>query len=109
MALRTFQAIAMVPHLNTLQKQSETRCELVIFKTRVSPMKSQTIPRVELLASLIIARLMSNVYEVLTNILQTEERCCCTDSRVALRWIQSTSKEYKLILQIPHGQETIII
>ena len=72
------------------ESDSETHCKLVTSKTRVSPVKSKTIPGLERLASLITVRLISKVYEVLKSILRMDERCCWTDSRVALTWIQST-------------------
>ena len=37
----------------------------VVSKTRVSPLKSQTIPRLELLSALLLARLVSSVVESL--------------------------------------------
>lgn len=45
----------------TIESGSETHCQLVTSKTRVAPMKIQTIPRLELLACLITARSMDQV------------------------------------------------
>ena len=38
-----------------------TYLEFVVSKTQVSPLKAQTIPRLELLSALLLARLISNV------------------------------------------------
>ena len=78
---------------------SEIHCQLVTSKSRVAPMKTQTIPRLELLACLITARLMAQVHEALKDVLRVDSRYCWSDSSIALAWIQSTSKEYKPFVQ----------
>lgn len=67
----------------------------VKFKTRVVP---QTIPRLELLSALRLARLISKVSDCLARLLQLASMKLFTDSRVALFWIQS-DKEWKQFVQ----------
>ena len=62
-------------------------------------MKTQTIPRLELLACPIKARIMAQVHEALKAALRVDSRYCWSDSSIALAWIQSTSKEYKPFVQ----------
>ena len=79
---------------------SEIHCQLATSKSRVAPMKTQTIPRLELLAYHgITARLMAQVHEALKDVLRVDSRYCWSDSSIALAWIQSTSKEYKPFVQ----------
>ena len=78
---------------------SETHYQLVTSKTRVCPMKLQTMPRLELLACLITARLITQVHEALKCVVQIDNRYCWSDSSVALAWIRSTSKEYQPSVQ----------
>ena len=47
-------------------------------------MKEETIPRLELLAALIVARLTSHVGEALEPEVNINEMTCWTDSKVAL-------------------------
>ena len=52
------KAYAAVIYL-VIQTPIETRVQFVVSKTRVAPIRSQTIPRLELLSALLLARLMS--------------------------------------------------
>ena len=71
----------------------------IVSKTRVSPLKVQTIPRLELLSAVLLARLVVNVTTSLSNRLILEEPRCFTDSQVALFWIRGTVKEWKPFVQ----------
>ena len=62
----------------------ETR--LVAAKTRVAPIKQQTIPRLELLGALILARLLRSVIVQLKEVSQVY---CWTDSMTVLQWIRN--------------------
>ena len=80
-----------------IESEDEYRTSLVAAKTRVAPSTSVTIPRLELLAALILARLVSAVREALTKI-HTEDVFCWTDSITVFHWIQS-DKEFKQFVQ----------
>ena len=56
-------------------------------KTRVSPLKMQTIPRLELLAALLLAQLMDSVTRALKSELSLSEPHCFSDSIVPVYWI----------------------
>lgn len=71
----------------------------VVSKTRVSPLKVQTIPRLELLSAVLLSRLVVNVMTCLTTRLKLEEPRCFTDSQVALFWIKGVEKEWKPFVQ----------
>ena len=47
--------------------------EFVVSKTRVSPLKVQTIPRLELLSALLLARLLTNVADSMKSRLPLQE------------------------------------
>lgn len=69
----------------------------IVAKTRVAPLKTQTIPRLELLSAVLLARLVWNVTESLTVMLDLEEPRCFTDSQVALFWVKGTGRDWKLM------------
>ncbi len=73
--------------------------KFVASKTRVAPLCGQTIPRLELLSALLLARLMDTVISSLSAQLHLAEPVCYTDSKVALFWIVGSEKEWKQFVQ----------
>ena len=71
----------------------------VASKTRVAPLSNQTIPRLELLSAVVLARLMHSVKEALTSEIKISRLVCWTDSKVAWYWIVQSTKEWKQFLQ----------
>ena len=88
------QAYAAVVYL-ALQTDSGVIVQFVVSKTRVAPLQSQTIPRLELLSALLLSRLIASEIDNLKSTLPPIEVRCYTDSKVALYWIQGTNKEWK--------------
>ena len=68
-------------------------------KTRVSPLKTQTIPRLELLSALLLSRLVTSVTQALEGELQLSVPNCFTDSTVTLFWIKGVEKIWKAFVQ----------
>ena len=65
----------------------------VTSKTRVVPLKSLTIPRLELLSAVLLARLVVTISDSLSTWMELEERRCFMDSQVSLLWIKGTGKD----------------
>ena len=63
--------------------------ELLTSKTRIAPMKAQTIPRLELMSAKILAKLMSTVKEALEHSVQFSGVYYWLDSKTALCWINN--------------------
>ena len=68
-------------------------------RSRVAPLKQETIPRLELLAALMLARLISHVGEALEREVDIADLTCWTDSKVALAWIKGEEREWKPFVQ----------
>lgn len=68
---------------------------LVISKTRIAPLAKQTIARLELLAALILSRLVDRVRVALLPVIKVDEVYCWTDSMTTLHWIKGVGREYK--------------
>ena len=66
-------------------------------KARVAPLAGQTIPHLELLAALILARLVSRVQAALEPIVNVDDIFCWTDSMTTLCWIQGVDKGIQAI------------
>ena len=87
------QAYAAVVYLRTVYADGSVTVRLIASKTQVSPVKSQTIPRLELLAAVILTRLVIVVRESLL-MLGDMDLHYWTDSKVVLLWICS-NRSYK--------------
>ena len=68
-------------------------------KSRATPVKEETISRLEILAALIAARLIRQVGEALEPEVDVNEMTCWTDSKVALTWIKDKEREWKPFVQ----------
>ncbi|XP_062540966.1 uncharacterized protein LOC134209009 [Armigeres subalbatus] len=68
------------------------RCALVASKTKVSPLKPLSIPRLELQAAMLGARLAQSIGSSLT--LQIDSRFFWSDSSTVLSWLRSERRRY---------------
>ncbi|XP_062713668.1 uncharacterized protein LOC134290526 [Aedes albopictus] len=73
-------------------KDGIVECNIVAAKTRVAPLKFLSIPRLELQAALIGARLARSVSEALS--VQISHRFYWSDSQDVLFWIKSDHRRY---------------
>lgn len=71
----------------------------VVTKTRVAPLKKQSVPRLELLSAILLARLMDAMKSNLSSELEISSCHCFTDSRVALCWIRNVERSWKPFVQ----------
>ena len=78
-----------------IRSPNSTQVQLIASKTRVAPLKQQTIPRLELLAALILARLAARIKTTLEQCLVVSRIRCWTDSKNVLYWIKGKHKEWK--------------
>ena len=70
--------------------------KFVAVKTRVSPSIKCTIPHLELLSALLLAKLVTSVQQALECETTLSEPICFTDSKVALYWILGFNRESKV-------------
>ena len=82
----SFQAYAAVIYLHSLSDDEPPRINLVAAKTRVAPLKQISLPRLELCAATLLARLTMRVVQAL-NLPQSEVRLW-SDSTIVLSWLQ---------------------
>jgi len=71
---------------------------LISAKARVAPLRSSTIPRLELMAALMAARLAKTIYEEFKEKPQSME--LWSDSKVVLRWLHSDSSLMKVLVGV---------
>ena len=91
-------AYAAVVYL--VEETYDHKCSsFVVSKTRVSPLKALTIPRLELLSAVLLARLIATVSESLSTRMELSEPRSFTDSQVSLFWIKGTGRDWKPFVQ----------
>lgn len=84
---------AMV-YLKIPKEEGSATTSLVAAKARVAPLKRVTIPRLELLAALLAARLLSHVKSAL-GLPDSCSYTCWSDSQVALAWLRGDPSRWK--------------
>ena len=78
-------AYAAVIYVRTVSTQGKTSVQILASKTKVAPIKKQSIPRLELMAALLLSRLAHTIVTVLHMEIKT---FYWTDSMSLLYWIQ---------------------
>ena len=94
----SFGVYAAVVYL-LMETERKYSVRFLAAKTRVSPLRRQTIPRLELLSALLPSRLMTSISQGYENELKLLPPRCFTDSKVVLYWIQGIDKEWKPFVQ----------
>ena len=87
----SYQAYAAVVYIRSVLSDGSVDTQIVSSKTRVAPIKQQSIPRLELLGALILSRLSHSVISSLPSHVET---FYWTDSMTVIYWIQN-SKPWK--------------
>ncbi|GFW90775.1 integrase catalytic domain-containing protein [Trichonephila clavipes] len=77
--------------------KSETLVRLITSKSRVAPIKSLTIPRLELCTAVLLAKLVKRVVAALQ--LETAELYLWSDSMIVLAWLRKEPMDLKTFVQ----------
>ena len=91
----SLNAFAAVIYLRVITR-SETSVKLICSKSKVSPMKKLTIPRLELLSCVLLSKLVNSTTNALKDEFVIDCIYCWSDSQIALHWIKNIKKEWKL-------------
>ena len=94
----SMRAYAAVVYL-VAQSESQMWVRFFASKTRVTPCQQLTIPRLELLSVLLLARLIDSITKSLSSNFSLKNPTCYTDSQVSLCWIIGVNKEWKQFVQ----------
>ncbi|KRZ74085.1 Adenine phosphoribosyltransferase [Trichinella papuae] len=86
-------AYAACAYIRVESMDHQMSANLVISKNRVAPLRQISLPRLELMAALLCARLKKYLEKELT--LPIQETICWSDSRVALAWIKGVPARWK--------------
>ncbi|XP_049882518.1 uncharacterized protein LOC126378330 [Pectinophora gossypiella] len=86
-------AYAACVYLRSVNDTGKVVTNLLCAKTKVSPVKPQTIPRLELCGALLAARLSAKVLKALR--LNIDKKFYWCDSSVVLGWLSSQARDLK--------------
>ncbi|XP_035898309.1 uncharacterized protein LOC118505923 isoform X1 [Anopheles stephensi] len=75
-----------------IQAEGTVRCKLVMSRSKVAPLKRQTIPRLELMAAVLGARISHTILE--THSLKIDKCTFWSDSKTVLSWINSEQHRF---------------
>ncbi|XP_062701620.1 uncharacterized protein LOC109433489 [Aedes albopictus] len=85
-------AYACVAYIRSSYEDDEPRCTLIAAKTKVAPLRPLSIPRLELQAALVGARLLDGICKSLT--IPVGARYLWSDSTTVLAWLRSETRRY---------------
>ena len=86
-----FAAVAFLRARVSSNERTGTQLAFVFGKARVAPMKALTIPKLELQAALLAARLKDEIQQALT--VPVDRTFMWTDSTTVLQWLHSIDKK----------------
>lgn len=86
------QAYGACVCLRSLSGSSEVRVQLIASKSRVSPVKNLSIPRLELCGALLLAQLMDKLKKCLD--LWIDATYYWTDSSIVIFWLRESSRSW---------------
>ncbi|XP_008482926.1 uncharacterized protein LOC103519612 [Diaphorina citri] len=84
------KAYAAVIYSRSVSPSGEVTVGLVCSKSKVAPLKTESIPRLELCAGLLLSNLMQSVVKTFSPLVNLSQVLCFLDSTVALDWIHSS-------------------
>lgn len=82
--------------------QGEVKCALIGGKSKVAPIKPVSIPRLELQAAVLGARIMKSICA--NHTIKIKKRVFWTDSNTVLCWIRSDHRRYKQFVAFRIGE-----
>ncbi|XP_076623119.1 uncharacterized protein LOC143342783 [Colletes latitarsis] len=87
------KAYAAVVYLRSVLEDGTVSSALLMAKTRVAPVKTVSVPRLELCAALLLARLIKFIQTSLMN--RPMDCHCWSDSQITLTWVNQSPSRWK--------------
>ena len=91
------QGYGQCSYLRLVNQQNQVHCSLLMGKARVTPLKTVTIPRLELTAAVVSVK-VSNFLKRELELTQDAEEFFWTDSKVVLGYIRNESRRFHVFV-----------
>lgn len=92
-------AYGAVAYLRGTTPKSGTKCTFVMSKSKVAPIKPQTMPRLELPAAVLEAELSKYLSNTILPKFHTSQIILWSDSQIVLSWISSSKHLWQQFIQ----------
>ena len=92
-----------------IKTKKGVKVKLLTSKRKVCPLKGETIPRLELMAALLLAQLSTSVYNALNLSRNINKLFCWSDSQIVLYWIYGDHKAQKSFVQNRLNQSRALV
>ncbi|XP_063623858.1 uncharacterized protein LOC134795856 [Cydia splendana] len=98
-----------VIYCRTVTGEGDVDVKLVCAKSKVAPLRKLSVPRLELLAAVLLSDLMASVVEALKPFHSVDRIYAWSDSSVTLTWIKSCPSRWKTFVanRVSHIQDVI--
>ena len=80
-------------------RSGKANVRLLTAKSRVAPLKTETIPRLELSGNLLLSHLITLVKNTLKNFVNFDKIYSWVNSKVTLCWTRAIDKEFKTFVE----------
>ena len=95
----SMKAYGCCVYLRFVHRSKFVKVVLVTSKSRIAPLRKQSIPKLELLSCLLLVRLINTLKKEFKNFYDILNFYLWTDSSVAYSWIVNTSKVFPVFIQ----------
>ena len=92
----SLQGYGACSYLRQITKDGKVSCSLLLAKARVTPLKTQTIPRLELQGAVIATRLATTLRKELK--IKIDSEFFWTDSKITLGYIANDAKRFHMFV-----------
>ncbi|XP_064214101.1 uncharacterized protein LOC135266772 [Tribolium castaneum] len=89
---------AAVVYLRSVSVTHAIEIRLICAKSKVAPLKKISIPRLELCAAVLLAKLIDYTLTTFKGVIEIEQVYAWSDSTIALSWIQSSPHLWKVFV-----------
>ncbi|XP_064214925.1 uncharacterized protein LOC135267108 [Tribolium castaneum] len=89
---------AAVVYLRSVSVTHAIEIRLICAKSKVTPLKKISIPRLELCAAVLLAKLIDYTLTTFKGVIEIEQVYAWSDSTIALSWIQSSPHLWKVFV-----------